>query len=92
MRRTIVENPSDWRTPILAAFDGRFDHFEPARAVLVAAWLFPSLRKILDTGEKEGARALSDPKQLRIFAGLAIDDDTWEECHDEIERKLGRPD
>lgn len=92
MRRTIVENPSDWRTPILAAFDGRFDHFELVRSVLVAAWLFPSLRDVLDTGENEAAKTiLSDPKQLKVFASLAMDDDTWDECQDEIERKLGRP-
>ncbi len=62
------------RQPILE----RLSEFEQERALVVAAWLFPSLRKLIAESATEGdSRALSDPAAVKDLALTALDDDLW---------------
>jgi hypothetical protein len=57
----------------------RFANFGEGRALILAAWLFPSLRQLIAAGtEDEGARKVfQSPEQL---GSLALHDDDWAEA------------
>ena len=70
----------------------RFAHFGEGRAVVLAAWLFPSLRPLFaDGAEDEGARELfQSPEALRELGSLALHDDDWNEAEAKL-LAAGRP-
>ncbi len=83
--------PHDPIAAVLAEFDGRFDHFEAARAWFVAAWLFPSLIEYLTPATEEGRKLFSDQEQLRLVGSLVMDDRAWAEWEPELQKLFGNP-
>jgi len=68
--------------------EARYAHFSLGRAVIMAAWMFPVLRPALAENAIPGWGAkLRDPVQLRELGQQAMDDDDWEICLAEIQRK-----
>ncbi len=87
-RSAPVGQAVDPKSAAIDEFDGRFDHFEVARALVVTAWLFPSLRPwIGQCVDGDAKRVVSDPEVLRDFGSLAMVDQDWEENQAEVERR-----
>lgn len=76
----------------LVEFDGCFEHFDAARAILAAAWLFPVLRPMIEAEASPEAQAVfSNPELLRTLGCIAMDDEAWALREKEVEHILGRP-
>ena len=64
----------------------QISEFEPGRAFIIAAWLFPALRPaFIEGAETAFYRDLfADPDQLRELATLALNDDEWAEIEPQL--------
>ena len=63
-----------------AIYSDRFSDFGPHRACVMAAWLFPGLRYIIEQSVPASNRPMyRDAETLELFGGAALHDDTWEE-------------
>ena len=64
-----------------AIYSDRFSDFGPHRACVMAAWLFPGLRHIIEQSVPASNRPMyRDAETLELFGGAALHDDTWEEA------------
>ena len=64
-----------------AIYSERFSDFGPQRACVMAAWLFPGLRRIIEHSVPVSDRPMyRDAETLELFGGAALHDDTWEEA------------
>ena len=64
-----------------AIYSDRFSDFGPHRACVMAAWLFPGLRHIIEQSVPASDRPMyRDAETLELFGGAALHDDTWEEA------------
>ena len=64
-----------------AIYSERFFDFGPQRACVMAAWLFPGLRHIIEHSVPAIDRPMyRDADTLQLFGGAALHDDTWEEA------------
>ena len=62
-------------------YSKRFSDFGPQRACVLAAWLFPGLRHIIENSVPATDRPIyRDAETLQLFGGAALHDDTWEEA------------
>lgn len=66
-----------------------FSSFEQSRALIVAAWAFPSLRDALlaTLPETPEAQALRVPQRLQELAAMALNDATWRQALNELEHR-----
>ena len=64
-----------------AIYSERFSDFGPQRACVMAAWLFPGLRRIIEHSVPAIDRPMyRDAETLQLFGSAALHDDTWEEA------------
>ena len=59
----------------------RFAHFSDGRAVVLAAWILPSLRHVFEYGaiDEVSRKMFQSPERLQELGSLALHDDDWEE-------------
>lgn len=64
----------------------QLSEFEPGRAFIVAAWLFPALRPAFAAGAETSfyRELFADQEQLRGLAVLALNDDEWAEIESDL--------
>ncbi len=64
-----------------AIYSDRFSDFHLMRASVMAAWLFPSLRRIFERSVPARDRPMHrDAESLELFGSAALHEDTWEEA------------
>ena len=63
-----------------AIYSDRFSDFDLTRACVMAAWLFPRLRTIIERSVPANEKPMyRDAEQLEYFGGAALHDDIWAE-------------
>ena len=74
------------REPTHQTFLEQLGEFDPGRAFILAAWLFPALRPaFIEGAETAFYRDLfADPDQLRELSTLALNDDEWAEIEPQL--------
>ena len=71
-----------------ANYSDRFSEFDATRACVMAAWLFPRLRTIIERAVPDNEKPMyRDTENLEYFGGAALHDDTW----NELMAACGRP-
>ena len=71
-----------------ANYSDRFSDFDATRACVMAAWLFPRLRTIIERSVPDNEKPMyRGSENLEYFGGAALHDDIW----DELMVACGRP-
>jgi prophage regulatory protein len=58
----------------------RFAQFGEGRSLVLAAWLFPALRRLIGTKDEGARKVFRSPEQLQQLGSQALHDDAWEEA------------
>ena len=73
-----------------AKYSERFARFDARRACVMAAWIFPGLRTIIENSVPASDRQMySSAEMTEFFGGMALHDDNWEQLMAKYDERFG---
>ena len=72
-----------------AQYSSRFSDFDLRRACVMAAWLFPNLRPVIEKSVPANDKPMhSSAERLEFFGGNALQDDSWEQIMSQYNERV----